>query len=411
VKAAIQRLDESGNVAYIVGGSVRDFLLKRPSKDHDIATSASPDEICALFPDAVTVGKAFGVLKVPVRETGELLEIATFREDLEYKDHRHPEKVRFAGPAEDAARRDFTINALFYDFKTQRILDVTGGMEDLRAGTIRAIGDPSLRFREDALRLLRAVRFATSLGFEIEKETEAAIIAKAKLISHISGERIRDELTRMLQGPRPADALELLSKLGLLKPVLTELAAIQGFQDSWNVTLKTLRALAKNKPERGPELSWAAALMEIGKPVEADGGVLVRSIGHRLKFSRSEVDRIVALVENLPKFHEVFKMREATLERFVREPFFEDLLELHRAHALATDGNLAFYEFGLHRFELTRESKPLPKLIDGKDLIQLGFSPGPEFSEILRVVEDLALERRLTTKDQALEFVITKFVR
>jgi tRNA nucleotidyltransferase/poly(A) polymerase len=415
VRAAIQRLDEAGHVAYVVGGSVRDFLLKRASKDHDIATSATPDELCELFPDAVTVGKAFGVLKVPVRETGELLEIATFREDLEYKDHRHPEGVRFSGPHEDARRRDFTINALFYDFKTQRILDAANGVDDLRAKVIRAIGEPALRFREDALRLLRAVRFATTLEFTIEKETEAAIVSKAKLISHVSGERIRDELTRMLTGPHPDLALETLARLGLLKPVLTEVALVQEFRDAsndlWGITLRTLRALAKNRPGRSAELSWAAALMEIGKPVEADCGVLVRSIGHRLKFPRNEIDRVVSLVENLPKFNEVFKMREATLERFVREPWFDELLELHRAAALATDGNLAYYEFCRHRYEQTLTAEVPTKLIDGKDLIQLGFRPGPEFSEILRVVEDLALERKLVSKDQALEFVINKFVR
>jgi poly(A) polymerase len=416
-----------------VGGSVRDFLLGRQTKDHDIATSAGPDELCDLFPKAITVGKAFGVIKVPVGP--QILEIATFREDMEYIDHRHPKGVRFSGPLEDARRRDFTINGLFYDPKTSRILDSVKGTEDLKAGIIRAIGDPSERFKEDALRLLRAVRFATRLGFAIEPGTATAIQARARLITKVSAERVRDELTMMWLGPHPDAALKMLSELGLLAHVIPELEAIKGLPqpgmpsgaDVWSHTLRALGALARFSPPRSASLAWAAALHDVGKPVaakrsgdknfnghELDGARLARAIGMRLKMPRDQAEGIVALVEDHLKFKDVFQMREATLQRFIQQANFEELLALHKADAIATDGNLAFYEFCAKRLEAMKTGQAAsapPRLIDGTDLIQLGFQPGPDFTSILRTIEDLALERRLTSKEEALEYVIKHFVK
>jgi len=412
---------------------VRDFILGVPSKDHDIATSADPDELCRLFPNAVTVGKAFGVIKVPLGGEGpEFLEIATFREDLEYRDHRHPKAVRFSGPQEDARRRDFTINALYYDPKTSRILDSTGGMEDLKRGVVRAIGVADERFREDALRLLRAIRFATQFGFALDPATAEAIRARSKLIAKISPERIREELTRMWMGPRPAESLELLSKQSLLTYVLPELDHLHGLKqpvgaygesDAWKSLLRTLRVLAKQSPARSSRLAWAAILSDIGKPKaarksagknfnehETMGAAMAAEIVARLKFSRADGDQIVAMILDHLKFREVFSMREATLERFVREPHFEEMLALHKAQATASDGNLAFYEFCAYRLAAARTASAEPRLIDGKDLIQLGLMPGKEFSEILRAVEDLALERKLRTKEEALEYIVKHFV-
>lgn len=412
----MQRLNEAGFVAYIVGGSVRDFLLKRESKDHDIATNATPDELCELFPEAVTVGKAFGVLKVPLpamakEGKAEFLEIATFREDLEYHDFRRPKGIRFAGPEEDAQRRDFTINALFYDPKTSCILDPTGGLADLKKGCLRAIGEPNQRFREDALRLLRAVRFVTALGFKLEEKTEAAIRSCVKLIVHVSGERIREELTLMLTGPRGADAVLMLADLGILRHVLPEVEALRKLESVWQHSIRTLRFLEKEKKIRSSTLSWAALLLDSGK--RNDPARQVHSIALRLKLSREEMDQIIGMLQDQLKFKDVFKMREATLLRFLKQPHFEELLALHQADALASDGNLAFYEFCATRLEMLKKTHPvgIPKLIDGKDLIQLGFKPGPEFSQILREVEDLALERRMSTKEEALEYVIQHFVK
>jgi poly(A) polymerase len=436
VKDALQKLDDAGHLAYVVGGSVRDFLLGRESKDHDIATSAGPDELCALFPDAVTVGKAFGVLKVPLRGKGtaEFLEIATFRQDLEYRDHRHPQGVLFAGPSEDARRRDFTVNALFYDAKTSRILDTVGGLDDLKARVIRAIGDPSERFKEDALRLLRAVRFSVALDFRLDPETAKAVQARARLVTRVSSERVRDELTLMLTGPRPGEAVSELSRLGLLGQVLPEVEALKGLKlpagestrmQPWTHTLKVLEKLAAQVPARPPVLAWATLLREIGKAAaarrsggknfnghEKDGARLAFSVAERLRLPRADCDAISAMVGDQLKFRDVFQMREATLLRFVRQPGFAELLAMHRADATATDGNLAYYEFCASRLDqVRREPADAGKLLTGEDLIQLGLRPGPRFSEILRTVEDLALERRLRTKEEALEYVVKHFVK
>jgi tRNA nucleotidyltransferase/poly(A) polymerase len=434
VREALHRLNDADHIAYIVGGSVRDFLLNQPTKDHDIATSARPEELCRLFPNAVTVGKAFGVIKVPVPESPTLLEIATFRQDLNYKDHRHPSEILFSDPTQDAKRRDFTINALFYDPKTLRILDAVEGMKDLQAKVIRAIGDPHLRFREDALRLLRAVRFATALDFKLEATTATAIESHGRLICVVSFERIRDEINLILTGPRPADALQLLSKLKLLPFILPELEALKGVEQSpvhhpegdvWTHTLKCMESLVEHQKKRSVTLAWGMLLHDIGKPVaakrsagknfnchERDGAKIAEAIGNRFRLSRGEIETISALVLDHLKFKDVFQMREATLQRLIRFPYFEELLALHHADSLSSDGNLTFYQFCaalLQELKATPEKKPI-KYVSGEDLIQMGLKPGPHFSRILRMIEDLALERRINSKEEALEYVLKNFV-
>ncbi|MFZ9596000.1 MAG: CCA tRNA nucleotidyltransferase [Bdellovibrionia bacterium] len=435
VKDALYRLSNAGHLAYLVGGSVRDFLLGHEVKDHDIATSAHPNELCQLFPNAIEVGKAFGVIKVPTGTYPPLLEIATFRQDLDYQDFRRPKGVVFSGPAQDALRRDFTINALFFDPKTSRILDFTSGVEDLKNKKIRAIGSPSERLKEDALRLLRAVRFKTRLGFQIEAKTAEAIRLRAKLITKVSAERIRDELTLMWRGPNPGVALEMLSEFGLLGLLLPELEALRGVpqipsshrhETLWDHELRMLRVLAEQTPERSQALAWAAILHDVGKPEalrlthgknfnghEQESVKLIRKITERLRMSRADSELISDLVEELTQFKEVFQMRESTLQRFIRRPYFEELLALYKADAVATDGNLAFYEFAFSRFEAFRQTPHLqsPKLIDGHDLLQLGFQPGPEFSEILRVLEDLVFEKKISTKEEALDYVISHWAK
>lgn len=437
VKDALEKLDDDGFVAYVVGGSVRDFLLGKEPKDHDIATSADPDELVRVFPDAVTVGKAFGVLKIPVpAEAGRpasLLEVASFREDLEYADHRHPKRVRFTGPYEDAQRRDFTVNGMFYDPKTSRILDCVGGIDDLRRGLVRAIGDPKARFLEDALRLLRAVRFSASLAFRMDDETAAALKLRAKLIEKISLERVRDEMTLMVTGPNPALAVMLLSELALLPRVLPELEALRGVKntpaygaenDVWSHTLRMMTWLVKNHPSRSSTLAWGALLHAIGKPLaarksggknfnghEIEGARIAQLVCERLRMPKSEIDAIVSLVSDHVKFRDVFQMREATLQRFVAQPNFEELLALHKAESVALDGNLAFYEFCSTRLAELRTQGETPRLLSGEDLRELGIKPGPIYSEILRAVEDLTMERKLRSKEEALEYVVKQFVR
>lgn len=414
VKEALEKLDRAGFTAFVVGGSVRDFLLGRPTKDHDIATSADPDTLAELFPHAVMVGKAFGVIKIPVEGYPYPLEIASFRKESGYTDFRHPKKVEFADIFEDARRRDFTINAFYYDSKTRRILDQVDGFRDLESGTIRAIGDPMERFQEDALRLIRAVRFSALLGFEIESSTREAIRTRAKLIGKISAERIRDELTAVLMGPRPAQGLMDLSELGLLDYILPEVAKLKRHPMAFAKLNKMLEIMARHYSVREVEFSWAVLgyeLGRIGKGSKQDRSEIAQSLCLRLKMSRAETARILELIEEAPKFRECFKMRDATLQRFVRLPRFDLHLALHRVEALATDGNLAFYVFCSNLAEdLKKQAENNIKILNGEDLIQFGMRPGPRFSEILRTIEDLALEGKLKTKEQALEYVLKHFV-
>lgn len=418
VKSALDTLFKAGHQGFIVGGSVRDYLLSRPTKDHDIATSADPDELIKLFPISITVGKAFGVIKIPVAGHPYPLEIATFRRDLGYSDHRHPKKIEFADAYEDAQRRDFTINALFYDPKTQRILDQVQGMDDLKARIVRAIGNPAERFEEDALRLLRAVRFSALLDFWIEPLTLKALSDKARLIEKISAERVRDELTQMWTGPRPSQALQKLFECGLLKYVLPEVHAIAERPAHFQRLLNMLDVMARQFPVREVELAWAIVLLEIGKsgkrgerPPEMESAEKAEKVCKRLKMSQAETERIVHLIQGHTRIAECFHMRQATLQRLVREQRFDLTLAVHRIETIVADGNLAHHEFcSALLADLPKAASSIPKVLTGEDLIQFGMTPGPRFSEILRTIEDLTLEGKLTNKEQALEYVLKHFV-
>lgn len=436
IKKAIQKISEAGYVAYVVGGSVRDFLLERTPKDHDLATDCPPDTLCEIFPDAITVGKAYGVIKVPHEDPSQgQFEVSTFREDLGYENHRHPKKVRFSNPQKDSQRRDFSINALYYDAKTQKILDLVGGMNDLKKGIIRAINDPKVRFQEDALRILRAVRFSSVLEFEIEKDTSDAIQKSARLLKKISFERIRNEISQMLVGKNPDRSMKLLADLQILPYILPEMNELKRTphlitsfpeKNAWTHTLETVKALSKFKNievSNESTLLWAALLINIGKPLvyknskmrslnghETIGSKIASDITKRLRFTRAETKEIRYLIQEQVKFRDVFQMRESTLIRWLREPFFPALLKLHYADAMASDGNLAYYEFCYRRLKEIIKTPKSVQLIDGEDLIQMGLEPSPLFSKILSTVENLAIEKKLKTKEEALEFVLKNFL-
>ncbi len=397
----IKRLDRAGHVAYLVGGTVRDGLLGIPTADHDIATSALPDEVEELFENTISVGKEFGVVRVQISDRGnpEIIEVATFREDLRYRDHRHPEGVRFSTPEADATRRDFTINGLFYDPKTRRILDTVGGVTDLRSSILRAIGDPSVRFKEDSLRLLRAVRFSARLGLRIEAETWAAVVKHARLITKVSPERIREELTDMLTGNAPAISVMLLEQSGLLEWVLPEIKSTKN-------RLQVLDFLIRFSPEdRSPALAWSALLMDCYR---SQGAVVLKKIAERLRFSNHLTERVLTLCEHQHRFREAFEMRESTLKRWVTSPGFDELLVLERAEAMVTTGDLAPYEFARSTaLEISRSDVASgSRILNGDDLIEIGLRPGPHFSEILKSVEDLALEGKIRSKQEAIDHVI-----
>ena len=419
----VARLRGAGFEAYLAGGCVRDMLLGRSAADYDIATAATPPQVTALFPDTVQVGAAFGVVQVVVG--GGSYEVAAFRTDGPYRDHRHPASVRYATAREDAQRRDFTINGLFWDPETREVLDFVGGQADLAARVVRTIGDPAARFAEDALRMLRAVRQAAELDYEIAPETREAIPRMAGGLAAVSAERIRDELVRIVTGPHPARGLALLRDTGLLERVLPEVAAESGvpqpeeFHPEGDVFEHTRLVLAHLQAPT-VALGMAALLHDIGKPstlVHADrirfnrhdevGAELARDVMARLKFSRREVDRVAALVRQHMIFKDVPHMREARLRRLLDEPAFPELLALHRADCEASHGDLSTYDWVRGKQGEIAASPPAPRYVTGDDLLALGVPAGPRMGEILRAVDDARLEGRVGTREQALALART----
>lgn len=438
----VRELRQRGFQAYFAGGCVRDTLLGLTPADYDVATDATPAEVMRVFPNTYAVGAQFGVVLVPAPEDvpqplepsehPNYVEVATFRNDGAYSDGRHPDQVRYSkDPQEDVQRRDFTINGLLMDpLDGGRVLDFVGGREDLVAHIVRAIGNAEQRFQEDKLRMLRAVRFAARFQYEIEPGTFAAIRRLAPLIHQVSRERVRDELTKMLIEGHARSAFELLDATGLLGQVLPEIARMKGveqppqFHPEGDVWIHTLLLLEKLPPKCPRTLAWGALLHDVGKPptfrvapdrIRFDGHVevgvkMAEEICHRLHFSNDETKQIAALVANHMRFGDVTKMKESTLKRFMRLPKFDEHLELHRMDCLSSHANLGMYNFVRERLENTQpeEIRP-PALVNGRDLMELGYKAGPEFREILSAVEDAQLEGSLHSKEEALSFVLSQF--
>jgi poly(A) polymerase len=423
--AIVVLLRAAGHQAYFVGGCVRDLLLGRAPKDFDVATSAIPDEVLNLFEKTFAVGAHFGVVLVCSNEI--VTEVATFRSDGSYSDGRHPDAVRFStNPEEDVKRRDFTINGMMLDPADDSVLDMVGGRQDLNAGLIRAIGDPGMRFAEDKLRMLRGVRFAARFAFDLEPATARAIEQLAPAVSQVSHERLREELTRMLTEGRARRAFEMLDATGLLAQVLPEVVRMKGVAqppqyhpegDVWVHTLLLLDGLTAGSPV---PLAWAALLHDIGKPatfrvapdrIRFDGHVevgirIAAEICRRLRFPNSETEQILSLIGNHMRFADVLKMKESTLKRFFRLEHFDQHLALHRLDCLASHGSLELYDFARHRFEtLPEEQVRPPLLVTGKDLIEAGYRPGPQFSQMLAMAEDAQLEGTIHTREEALAVI------
>jgi len=438
----LQVLRQHGFQAYLVGGCVRDLLLRREPADYDVATSATPAQVMEVFPETYAVGVQFGVVLVPLPEQdisagqnispkAQAVEVATFRSDLGYSDGRRPDEVRFSNdPREDVERRDFTINGMLLDPLTDEVLDFVGGRKDLEAGIIRTIGEPAKRFAEDKLRMLRAVRFAARFDFEIEAETLAAIRRQAQEIQVVSRERVRDELTKMLTEGHARRAFLLLDESGLLREVLPEISTMKGvqqppeFHPEGDVFVHTLLLLENLPRPCPPTLAWGALLHDVGKPAtfrvapdrirfddHVDVGVkIAEEICERLRFSARDTEQVLALVDNHMRFGHATRMKESTLKKFIRLPGFDEHLALHRADSLASHGNLSTYEFIQKKIAETPPEKIRPApLVTGDDLIAAGHVPGPKFREILEAVEDAQLDGRLLERDAALEFVKREF--
>ena len=419
----VRQLVAAGHRALLAGGCVRDRLLGDEPDDYDVAGSATPAEVSALFPKSNLVGAHFGV--VIVKLGGHHVEVATFRTDGSYLDGRRPDRVEFSTPEDDAKRRDFTINGLFEDPVDGRVIDYVGGLEDLKARRLRAIGDAEARFREDGLRLMRAVRFATRLGFEIEPATRTALGACAGLLGKISIERIRDEFSRILTGPDRRRGVELLVDTGLMRHIVPEVYDLIGceqppeFHPEGDVYTHTMIMLELLEPAAPLDLCLATLLHDIGKPatftVDKDSGrprfnghdkigaEMAGSILRRLRYPNEVIDHASIMVGRHMQFMHVQQMRVAKVRRFMGAPTFQKEMELHRVDCASSNGFTDNYEF-LREKEHEFASEPVlpPPLVSGRDLIDRGMKPGPRFREILERIQTEQLEGGVDDRDAAL---------
>jgi poly(A) polymerase len=418
----VRRLQTAGFAAFWVGGCVRDFLLGRKPQDFDIATDARPEQVEKLFTRTIGVGRKFGVMMVV--EDQQHFQVATFRAEADYQDGRHPGKIKFANAEADALRRDFTVNGLFYDPVSKKTHDWVGGRKDLRAKIIRTIGRPEERFAEDHLRLLRAVRFAAQLNFDIEPKTFAAVKAFAPKIELISTERIRDELLKLFRPPHAARGLDLLRDSGLLEYILPELAATVSCEQSpdyhpeGSVFEHIKLMLGKMPPGAGELLPWTVLFHDIGKPPTAEqdpqtgaihfyghekvGALMTGKILERLRFPRKHIEVIVACVLQHMQFKDVKQMRTATLRRLLMRETFSLEMELHKLDCLGSHGSLDHYDFLLAQAEELNEKPAIrPPLLSGEDLKALGMKPGPAMGALLHEIRDRQLAEEFKTSRQA----------
>ena len=426
----VKRLREAGHEAYLAGGCVRDRLLGRTPKDYDIATDATPRDTQGIFADTVPIGSKFGSVVVLV--DGDPFEVTTFRFDGPYGDGRHPVHVRYGTLEEDVRRRDFTINAMMYDPADDRVIDLVNGREDLRRRLVRAIGDPHERFAEDRLRMVRAVRLACGLGFDVDEPTLQAIRSQAAAVTQVAWERIGAEITRTLTEGGARHGVELLDETGLLEVILPEIAAMKGceqtpdYHPEGDVYVHTLLLLGHLDDLDGPTetLAYGCLLHDVAKPpCRQPAGDRVTFYGHtelgaemaveilrRLKRSRAVAERVAWLVRHHLRYTQAPNMRLSTLKRFLGEDGIDELLELCRIDALSSNGDLGYYDFCQRKLaELGEEEVSPEPLLRGRDLIRLGYTPGPSFSAMLGAVEEAQLEGELRTHEQAAEWVRERF--
>jgi len=424
----VRTLAENGYKALFAGGCVRDMIMGRTPEDIDIATDAHPDDIASLFPRTVAVGASFGVMKVIIEKQD--FEVATFRTEGPYLDGRHPSDVQYASPEEDACRRDFTVNGMFYDPLKDEIIDFVGGREDIERRIVRTIGDPAKRFDEDKLRLLRAVRFAAKLEFEIDHATWDALCKLAPTVTQTSWERIRDEILKILLDRNRRRGFELMRDSGLLREILPEVADMigveqpVGFHPEGDVFTHTMIMLDEmDAPTE--TLALGVLLHDVGKPptfavrdrIRFDnhckvGADMAVAICKRLRCPRKVIQRVHHLVADHMRFKDVEKMRDSTLKRFLRSDNFDELLEVYRLDCVASHGDLEAWEFCKRKLdELGAEQIRPEPLLRGKDLIRMGYTPGPLFSEILTTVEDAQLDGTISTREEAERLVTEKFPR
>jgi poly(A) polymerase len=421
----LRKLREKGFIAYFAGGCVRDRMLGVEPKDYDVATDARPEVVQKLFDHTVAVGARFGSIAVIV--DGDQFEVTTFRADAPYVDGRHPSAVRFGTIEEDAIRRDFTIGGMFFDPENDRLIDLVGGMRDLRAGVIRAIGNPYDRFDEDLLRVLRGARFAARLGFSIDPATWAAMKRAAPSICTIAAERIGDEMVRLMTEGGAARGMDLLLESGLWHAIVPEVVEMVGcaqpenFHPEGDVYVHTRLAVSMLEAGCAETVAFGILFHDIAKPRcragQPDGKItfyghtdqgaeMAAAILERLRRSRAVQERVAYLVRNHLRLCMAPRMRTATLKRMIGEDGFDELMQVAFLDAFASSSYLGFWHFCRRALSTmsAAEIRP-PRLIGGDDLIVMGYKPGPRFKAILKDVEDQQLDGALRTRDDALDYV------
>ena len=431
-KNIVKKLQQNNFCAYFVGGWVRNKLLGRPSKDIDIATDATPEEIKKIFNHYHEVGVSFGVVNV-IAHSGDCFEVATLREEDEYLDGRHPEEIRYTNDIKkDAMRRDFTVNAMFFDPISEQYFDFYNGMNDLKRGVLNTVGDPMNRFSEDALRILRAVRFAVEYNLTIEQQVIEAIISLKNRLNMLSVERIREELNKMLLGKNPERAFRLLAEYQLLEVILPEVDVLRGIEqnpiyhpegDVFEHTMLMLRHFTL----KNHDLAWSILLHDVGKKTtqeftdegnvhfychEVDSAEIAQKILERLKFSKQSSKIIIKAVGDHMRYAHVDKMRKAKWRRILDYEYFPLELELHRIDCLSSNRLMGNYNLLLQRYRECDENDEvkISPFLGGKDLIALGFKPGKIFKDILNKVTEMQLEEVVKSKEDALDYVRKNFL-
>lgn len=426
----IARLRRAGHRALLVGGAVRDLLLGRAMKDFDVATSALPQDVSALFERTEEVGAAFGVMLVMLH--GEVVQVATFRTDGPYSDRRRPDSIRHATESEDVRRRDFTVNALFYDPETASILDYVGGLEDIDRRVLRTVGSPDERFAEDALRILRALRFGAALAFVVDADVLAACRRHRATIHDISAERIADELLRGFTSGRAHIFLDLLDSTGLLDEILPEVARLKGVEQGrhhhpeGDVYVHTRLMLSFLEEGCSPVLAYGALFHDIAKPdtFRRDeqgkisfhghahlGAEVAESVLRRLRYPNELIEGVVTLVQRHMTFGDLEQMRASTWKRFFAGRWIVEEIELHRLDCLGSHGGLDNYHLARQRLQelgAEAEAGALPDpLVRGEDVLALGFPPGRAVGDLLHAAYDAQLEGLVTDRESALNHLRT----
>ncbi|MCA8996634.1 MAG: CCA tRNA nucleotidyltransferase [Planctomycetaceae bacterium] len=408
----VRQLVHAGHIAYWAGGCVRDLLRGEDPADYDVATNATPDQVRDLFGRrrTLSVGESFGVIIVlGPKGTGIQVEVATFRSEGEYKDGRRPESVAYCSPEEDAQRRDFTINGMFYDPLAEVVHDFVGGQEDMRRKVVRAIGDPHHRMTEDKLRMLRAVRFAAKFEFELDAVTAVSIREMASQVIVVSAERIAQELRKTLENVHRSRAIRLFEELGLLDVILPEAVheTVNANQERWQHILETLEALGPASFETAFALLLCDLDATVSRRAQKDASHHdVVGICRRLKLSNDETDRIQWLVAHGPQVHKAPSLSLAELKRLAAHEEFSALIHLERTFSQVTGKDPAPFE---RIDEFLKQTSPNqidpPELLTGQDLISQGLKPGKMFKELLEIVRVAQLNEEISTKDEALTLV------